>query len=205
MGGMGPPSRDEPDPTGYEPDGRGLHSALVALVQDTRGDGPMAVRYIQCDICAGPTPHHAEVQIFSTTSGHPAFIAAPPEVVCGVCCSVHPRVVGDEPPRDTEVSCAARRLPRLPLARLRLPLNSPPLNSPRLDLSRLAWLRDRARSDLSRIGRLPLARILTDRAWTARWPVACAHRFVVPAMAPAVICPRCATAQPGPAFPVSLS
>jgi len=82
-------------------------SALIALVRDTRGDGASAVRYIQCDACGGPTPHHAEVQIFSATARDPKFVASPPEVVCDLCASVHPRVVGDEPPRDTELTCSA--------------------------------------------------------------------------------------------------
>jgi hypothetical protein len=185
---VGPPSREEPDPTGSEPAGPGIQSAMVALIQDTRGDGSAAVRYIQCDSCAGPTPHHAEVQIFSATSRNPTFVASPPEVVCGVCGSVHPRVVGDEPPRDTRITCVARRLPRLPLDRLGL-------ERLRLDRLPLGRLRDRAGLD-----RLPLGRVLPDAVRQIRWPGACAHRFLVPAAAPTVICPRCSSTQAGPPY-----
>ena len=180
---VGAASHEESDPTGSEPAGRGIYSALVALVHDPRGEGPTAVRYIQCDLCAGPTPHHAEVQIFSATSRDPTFVASPPEVVCGVCGSVHPRVVGDEPPCDTRITCAARRGPHLPLDRLRLD---------RLPLSRL---RGRASLDLPRLGRL-----LPESLRQLRWPGVCAHRFVVPASAPTVICPRCASTQSGPPY-----
>jgi hypothetical protein len=177
---------------------------MVALIQDTRGDGPAAVRYIQCDTCAGPTPHHAEVQIFSATSRNPTFVASPPEVVCGVCGSVHPRVVDDEPPRDTEIVCVARRGPRLPLDRVapdrlrldRLPLDL--LSSSRLSLSRLSLSRLCGHAGLDR---LPLGRLLPAvLRQQLRWPGACAHRFLVPAAAPTVICPRCASAQSGPPY-----
>ncbi|OHV44372.1 hypothetical protein [Pseudofrankia sp. BMG5.36] len=158
MDSVGPRHSDDQDPARVDPAGRGMLSALVALVRDTRGDGSMTVRYIQCDACGGPTPHHAEVQIFSATSQDPTFIASPPEVVCGICASVHPRVVDDEPPLDTELTCATR--------------------GPR------PW---------------PVGRFVPDRWLTRRWLGACTHRFAVPAAAATVVCPRCATNQPGPA------
>ncbi|MBL7497517.1 hypothetical protein I6A84_12915 [Frankia sp. CNm7] len=113
-------SRGDDEPTArVGPPGRGARTALVAVVREAHPDGGAPVRYIQCDACDGPTPHHTEVQIFSATTRDPVFVGAPPEVVCGVCRSVHPRVVGDEPPRDTEVTCAVRRRPRwLPSRRL---------------------------------------------------------------------------------------
>jgi hypothetical protein len=212
MVSVGPPSRDNQNPTGSEPDGRGMLSAFVALIQDGLGDGPVAVRYIRCDSCAGPTPHHAEVQIFSATARDPDFVASPPEVICAVCCSVHPRVVDDEPPRDTDVVCAARRIPRLPLDRLpfnRLPFDRLPLD--RLPLDRLNQLRARLGRTVARLGelppldRVPLSRVVPSRLRTARWPVSCAYPFRVPAAAPAITCPRCATTQPGPAFPATHS
>lgn len=171
---------------------------MVALIQDTRGDGPAAVRYIQCDTCTGPTPHYAEVQIFSATSRNPTFVASPPEVVCGVCGSVHPRVVDDEPPSDTEIICVGRRGPRLPLDRLaldRLRLDRLPLD--RLTLSRLTLSRLRGHAGLDR---LPLGRVLPAPLRRLRWPGTCTHRFLVPAAASTVICPRCASAQSGPPY-----
>jgi len=108
MDDVGPRQSDDQDPARAEPAGRAMLSALVALVRDTRAEEQPTVRYIHCDACAAPTPHHAEVQIFSVTSRDPTFLASPPEVVCGICCSVHPRVVDDEPPLDTELTCAAR-------------------------------------------------------------------------------------------------
>jgi hypothetical protein len=113
---VGTADRGTPGPAGAGLPGRRLLAALVALVQQARADGEIAVRYIQCDDCDGPTPHHTEIQIFSATPSDPVFVGAPPEVICAVCCSVHPRVVGDEPPRDTPVTCAARRRPGLWLA-----------------------------------------------------------------------------------------
>jgi hypothetical protein len=100
------------------PAGRRVLGAIVALVQEARTDGDIAIRYIRCDACGGPTPHHAEVQIFSATANDPTFIASPPEVVCGLCASLHPRVIDDEPPRDTVVTCSVRRPTRWPLSRL---------------------------------------------------------------------------------------
>jgi hypothetical protein len=179
--------------------GPGVRSALVALIEDRRADGPGAVRYIQCDVCAGPTPHAAEVQIFSATVRDPVFVAAPPEVVCGVCWSLHPRVVNDEPPLDTEFTCTRRRLPKLPLDRLRpdrLPLAR--LRLDRLKLQRLPL--DRLAARLPQPPLRPLGRVLQATPKPSlRWPGTCAHVFLVPATAPTVICPRCTTPQPGPA------
>jgi len=202
---MGPSRHDDSGPGDQEPTGselasHGLLSALVALVQDGSGDGPIDVRYIRCDVCAGPTPHHTEVQIFSATAKDPSFVASPPEVVCAVCGSLHPRVIDDEPPRDIEVTCAARRVPPRPLDRI--PFDRLPLE--RLSLARL---RERLPSGRGALARTPLTRLRLDRQLAravparlraVRWPGACAHRFHVPAAAPAVICPRCATTQPGP-------
>jgi hypothetical protein len=173
----------EPDPAGARPAGRGLLATFVALVQQARADGELAVRYIQCDGCGSPTPHHAEVQIFSATPRDPVFVAAPPEVVCALCTSVHPRVVGDEPAPDTQIICRARRRPGARLDRLPSFGDRP---SSRLPLGRLRLAGRSARDQLS-------------RALSGE----CGHHFAVPAATEVILCPRCATVQPGPALGVS--
>ena len=182
---MGSTEPGLPGPAGARPAGRGPLAILVALFEQARADGELVVRYIQCDGCAGPTPHQAEVQIFSATPRDPVFIAAPPEVVCAVCCSVHPRVVGDEPTLDTAALCRARsrpgpRLDRLPSLGDLIPFGDWP--SRRLPLGRLRLASQAVRGQLT-------------RALSGE----CGHRFTVPSAARVVLCPRCVTVQPGPA------
>ncbi|MBX6387462.1 MAG: hypothetical protein IRZ08_00430 [Frankia sp.] len=103
------------------PVGGDLPAVLGAIAREWGRVGPLSVRYIHCDVCEAPAPHLAEIQVFSVTASDPTLVGSPPEVVCGVCATVHPRVVGDEPARDTAVICRGRVRRRWPLHRLTRP------------------------------------------------------------------------------------